>query len=280
MSWVLVAVIALLAVCGFIGWKKGIIKIVVSLLTIVATLLASLVIAPMAGAVIRKTTDWDDKFEKAVYTAVMNNEQIASVIEDKLGSDVKVSFEGISETTDDLTKYTQQLSANLSVITQYTGALLEKLNLPDNISEQIEKIASADGLKKLTSDNTLVTVAKLSNGSISSIVVAMIAVKLSGIIFNAIVYVAVFAIVFVLLRVLVIITGVLSKLPVIKQANEIGGLALGIVEGLLLVWLMFIIITACGNSSWASVALADIADNKLLSFLYDSNLILKLVFKQ
>lgn len=280
MSWVLLAVIIILAECAFMGWRKGIIKIVVSLATVVITLLASTVIAPLAGEFIKNNTGIYSGLEKGVYTAIVKNEKVSSIIEDKLGADFRLPIEALNGGTADINKYAEVLKDNAAVISDAAQGMVEKLNLPENISIQLEKVISADSLGKLAPDTGLTAVTRLSDGTVTGIVAALIASKLAGIIFNAIVYVIVFALIFIILRVLVFVTDIIGKLPVIKQANKIGGLVLGVVEGLMFVWLLFTVITAFGSFQWASNALSDIAGNEFLSYLYDKNLILKLVFKQ
>ena len=94
---------------------------------------------------------------------------------------------------------------------------------------------------------------------------------------HAIVYITVFVVVFVILKIVLLATNIIASLPIIRQANKAVGLVFGILEGLVVVWLVFAIITACSNFSWAADALALIGDNGFLRFLYENNFITRTI---
>ena len=54
-------------------------------------------------------------------------------------------------------------------------------------------------------------------------------------------------------------------------------MAAGLIEGLIIVWLAFAVITATGNSSWAADVLAQIHANSFLEFIYNNNLIIRMI---
>ena len=63
-----------------------------------------------------------------------------------------------------------------------------------------------------------------------NIMAAVIAAKLAGLALNAIIYIAVYLVVFAILKIVFAVTGVVGRLPLIYQANKILGLAFGILE--------------------------------------------------
>ena len=103
------------------------------------------------------------------------------------------------------------------------------------------------------------------------------AAQLSAIIINAICYCIVFVILYIILKVFMGVTGVISRLPVIHQADKLCGTIAGIVEGLIIVWVVFAIVTAFGNNVWASDILAQIHSSSFLEFIYDNNIIMKMI---
>ena len=70
-----------------------------------------------------------------------------------------------------------------------------------------------------------------------------------------------------------------SKLPLIKNVNQTGGLAIGLVQGLLFVWLACLVVTAFGDKAWAQEAFRQINANPLLTFIYENNPIIFLITK-
>lgn len=285
MNWVLFSAIVLLAVFGFIGWKKGIIQIVVSLATLIITILLAVFIAPLVCEGIKASTELDEGLQKIVYDVMM--EQKFSGDNNTMGNgDISENIEELPEelknveaNKEDIDKYLQQISDNAGEASIYAGQIIDKLNMPENMKEQMKQMVSEQNIKNMVVNNDIVKIINQTDGSVKSIMVSIAAAKLADIIFSAIVYIIVFIVVFAILKVIVVATNIVSRLPVIRQANKIGGLALGLVEGLIAVWIMFVVITACGSMEWAADALTDINNSKLLSMLYESDIILKLIFK-
>ena len=69
----------------------------------------------------------------------------------------------------------------------------------------------------------------------------------------------------------------LAKLPVLRQLNTMAGLAAGVAEGILLVWVLFVVLTMFAGSEFGRDAMEMIAKNPLLDFLYKNNLVSKFI---
>lgn len=89
-----------------------------------------------------------------------------------------------------------------------------------------------------------------------------------------------FLIVFVILKVLLYLLNAVALLPVVHFFNHLGGALVGAVEGLLLVWLFFLILTVLGSTPFASGILDTIGKNPVLSSLYNTNLFAVYLLKQ
>lgn len=289
MSWVLVAVIALFAIFGFIGWKKGIIEIVVSLAMLLVTIVASIILAPIVFNGLKATTDVDESMQKITYNVIMDvatkdektDVQQSNVVSEDIVVDeaTQNKINDIEANKGNITKYTEQIANNAGQVSKYAHYFIDKLNLTEEMSGQLKEITSESNIKTMVMNNDMVTIINQTDGSMKSIVVSIAAIKLADIVLNAIVHIVVFILIFVAVRIVVSLTGLLGKLPVIKQANKLGGLALGLVEGLIAVWVLFVVITAAGSMSWAADALASIGNNGFLSFLYDNNPLVWSIFK-
>lgn len=77
----------------------------------------------------------------------------------------------------------------------------------------------------------------------------------------------------IIMALLSILLKAISKLPVIHQIDSIAGAALGTLEGILAVWVFFVIVTLLGTTSVGITLLGMIEENSILSFIYDHNLI-------
>ena len=86
-------------------------------------------------------------------------------------------------------------------------------------------------------------------------------------------------IVTIIVRTALCIIGIIGKLPVIGGMNRIAGGVIGIGTGLIIVWVLFLVITVFYDNSVSRACMEDIANNKILQVLYDSNLLMKYVMK-
>lgn len=116
--------------------------------------------------------------------------------------------------------------------------------------------------------------------SVKEITLRIISVRLANIVLTAIIYIMIMVIVFIALRIVIAATGIVSRLPVIKQANKAGGVILGLLEGLVVIWLFFTVVTAISGTETASKILLQIHGNNILEGLYNCNQSLSCYFIQ
>ena len=67
-----------------------------------------------------------------------------------------------------------------------------------------------------------------------------------------------------------------AKLPVVKLLDQSAGIVVGVAEGLLIVWMVYILNELVGFGEIGNIISADIASNPILSWLYECNYLLKL----
>ena len=68
-----------------------------------------------------------------------------------------------------------------------------------------------------------------------------------------------------------------SRLPLLKGTNQLLGAVVGFLEGVLWIWVLFLVIGAGSTSSWGSAALRMIADSDLLTWFFANNPLLLLL---
>lgn len=73
--------------------------------------------------------------------------------------------------------------------------------------------------------------------------------------------------------------GLISDLPVVGGVNRIAGGALGLGMGLLIVWVLFIVITLICGTSLGKLCFENIESSRVLTFLYDNNILLNFIMK-
>ncbi len=64
---------------------------------------------------------------------------------------------------------------------------------------------------------------------------------------------------------------IISSIPVIRSINKLAGLAAGILEAVLIIWIVFIVIISFDFGSINSYILANIKENPILIYLFQNN---------
>ncbi len=100
---------------------------------------------------------------------------------------------------------------------------------------------------------------------------------LTGIIINAMAFLITFIVILILLWVICIALDIVSKLPLLKQINKTAGILAGLVHGLVIVWLFFILLTVFSSTELGQKALQMIGESQLLSFIYNNNYLLTFI---
>ena len=91
-------------------------------------------------------------------------------------------------------------------------------------------------------------------------------------------YFATFMVVFVALRLLAFLLDVIGHLPLINGINKLTGLAAGLAEGLVVVWILGICLTLIGTTELGQSAAVCIQESKFLSVVYGYNLLQEMIF--
>jgi uncharacterized membrane protein required for colicin V production len=135
---------------------------------------------------------------------------------------------------------------------------IEKLKLPKSIKDSLIKNNTAQSYKTL--------VEKSFKGYISD--------YLTGIIINALAFSVTFIIIIILLSAICIALNLISKLPLLNSLNKTMGLLAGLAQGLIIVWLFFIVLTVFSSSPFGRDAMELVGESQILSILYNNNYLL------
>ncbi len=225
MSLMVSLTIVVLLVFALVGFKRGLMKSIVSLVVVAAALFLANVGHTYVSKAICDYTTIDEKLQTKI------EEQIQLNLAEQLNSK------------------TEQIDA------------IEKLNLPEELK------------KTLIDNNNQDTYNELDvNGFID-----YITSLLSHIVINAMGYLGSFLILLIFFAVLASMTKLLTDLPIIGWVDSIGGLAFGLIKGVLTVWLIYIVITITMSTDMGSNLYAQIQANPLTSYLYEHNMLLEVL---
>lgn len=100
-----------------------------------------------------------------------------------------------------------------------------------------------------------------------------IAEQAADAVIERIAWILAFLLISILLGILIHTLDIIAKLPGIDTINHAGGLAVGLVEGLVVVWILFLVITLCQGSQWGGQMMEEIQSNPLLELLYENNVL-------
>lgn len=151
-----------------------------------------------------------------------------------------------------------------SLISQLTSGMdrseqvkfIESLPLPENLKEQMETYNNSAGYSRLKVTDF--------GGYIIGYIASMI--------MNIVAYLATVLLSWIIIRVLFAVLHVFANLPVVGTVDRIGGLLLGLVQGVFLVWILYLILSLFAGTQVGEQLMAEIYQNPLLEFLYNTNI--------
>ena len=106
---------------------------------------------------------------------------------------------------------------------------------------------------------------------------AYIANYVTELIFNALSFVLVFFAVSVIMKIIIRCLNLLSRLPVIHTMNKMGGLLVGLLKGMIILWILCIIITILSGTEQGGYLFAQINESLFLRYIYDHNYIMMFI---
>lgn len=140
-------------------------------------------------------------------------------------------------------------------------SLINELKLPQSIKDSLIKNNTVEVYGELAIDNF--------KGYVSN--------YLTGLIINALSFIITFLVILILLWIICIALDIVSKLPLLNSINKTAGLFAGLIHGLVVVWVFFILVTVFQSTELGQKAMDMISGNQALSLIYDNNLLLRFI---
>lgn len=213
-----IIIVALIALCVFLGYKRGLAKCVIKILSfIIALAVAFILFKPVSNFIIDNT-----KIDDNIKSSIVN------IIEDDVEEKGKVS---------------------------------EDSNLPKSMVKIINNsIQDSINETKMT-------------------VVNNVAEKIAEAIINICVAIGLFLVTRIILIFVKVLSSLITDLPVIKQVDKIGGVAYGLIEALLIIFVIFAIISFISPMIKDSGLIEAINKSITGTIFYNNNLLLKIILK-
>lgn len=148
---------------------------------------------------------------------------------------------------------------NTEIDESIQGTIISNI-LPEGVSEN-EEIDLSNNLPSIIIEN--------SENTVNSI-----ATSISTTLIETVCLLVIFVFVKIVLKFVTFLADLIAKLPILKQFNELGGTIYGILEGLLIVFVVFAVISLIAPLIDTSI-LEAINGSTLGAFLYNNNILLK-----
>lgn len=152
------------------------------------------------------------------------------------------------------------------------SGFVESLNIPipSQQREIIEQLKLPEQMKEALLDHNNSEIYRMLG---VDAFVDYVGTYLAGMVLNLIGSVVLFLLIYIGIRFLIRWVDLIARLPILHGINQLAGAVLGGVQGLLFVWLFFLIVRICAGASWTQMFLAQIQESLWLRFLYENNII-------
>lgn len=228
MNWLVIVVLLVLIAYTVQGYRRGMLRVLYSLLGLVVTILFVAWSTPYISKLLKENT------------------QIYQYIEEKCEEQVR------EKTREDISNKSQE---DTNLLEQYGITIPEALQ--DTLLEKVQE----------GSDHILE-----STGAYTAM-----AQRLAEFAVDAIAFLIALIICAILLHFVGKAIDVVSRIPVLKGANQILGLAAGLLQGLIMVWIFCYFITATQAFPFGQQLMTLVRSSDLLTILYENNMVVYVV---
>lgn len=261
-NWLLIIVATVFLVCIIAGYLRGFLKIGLSLISTVLTIVIVAFLSPYVADALAKYTPIDDFIEARCVEAFM-----PEITQDQLaGLDLSgTPLENLSP--EELQNLNDLDWSRLGIKAQDILNVIGEIPQDVQISE-IENAPIPEFIKdQLIDNNNEASYSSLGVSSFPQYVAAFI----SRMVLNILSFLVTFVIVVILVKALMFAVNIIGELPVLGLLNHIGGAVLGLVLGLVIVWIGFLIMTLAYTTEAGSACFEMVEKSSILKFLYDTN---------
>ncbi|MDO4322565.1 MAG: CvpA family protein [Lachnospiraceae bacterium] len=290
-----IIIIVLTVVLAFMGYRRGFVRKLVSMLSFVVSIaLVSMFLPYMTDFLKNNTPVYEyivkqcqQVMEQQVMSSLtgensgtqadayrnMGRDQIKSLMEQN-GYDSSV-IDTLSD--EQLEQYKEQYIQQY--IDQYIGDNTAGQSIQLNRSQQTELIDNLplpEMFKDMLLDyNNKEGYASLGVSTFQEYIVNFIAT----VILNVISFIAAVIVVQVFLRVVIAALDILSHIPLIGGLNRLLGLMLGLLQALFFIWIFFLVLSMASTTETGLQLMNMVQSSRLLGYLYDSNLFMQIVIQ-
>jgi len=248
MDWLFYVLLVFVAICMIAGARKGFVRTAVSMVFMILVMVLASWLNPYVGKFLRENTP--------VYKVIQ--EQSENVILSYINS--QGSRDADKEDTEKASqKADEEVQTEIPIDQQV--ALLENAPIPKAMKQYLLQNNNSEIYQLLGVDKFVDYVANYIAYGIT----------------NGIGFLLSFTLATIIVKVMLYAVDLLTAIPGISFINALGGLLLGAVQGILWIWVFFIIVTVICNTAIGKSLLSAIEGSTILSYLYDRNQLLQVI---
>ncbi|MCR5419960.1 MAG: CvpA family protein [Lachnospiraceae bacterium] len=221
------------------GYKKGFLRILVSLIGVLTVMAGAIVISPVIASNLSRDSYIYEKIENKIIESFNHKAKEADNSYEVFGNDL---YENNDRTLLD--------------------DLMDEYNMP--------QILKSDFIEKYS--------IRIYQGIAKTVFEKYLAGYIANLIIRSKVFIMVTAILYIIVWLLLRTTDLIAKLPIIKGFNRILGCITGLVEALFIVWMIFFVIIVFMGNGIGEEMIKSVKESSFLTFLFNNNLILKLIW--
>lgn len=264
-NWLLIVVGVIFLVSIVVGYIRGFLKIGLSLLSSVLTIVLMIYLSPYVAEALTNFTPVDEVIEKKCIEAFMP-ELSADIFADKDLSGTpleELDSEQLGNLSElDMERYGITVNDILGVLGEIPK---------DQQIQEIENSTLPNFLKEELLENNNTTIyAELGVQTFAEYV----ATYISRMVIKIVSFLVTFILAIIIVKALMAAVDIIGELPVLGFFNHLGGGIVGVFTALLIVWLGFLVITLLYTTTVGSATFEMIEQSKILTFLYEKNILL------
>ncbi len=252
MYYIMFSVIAILLICGLVGLKRGLFKMVFGFLALVLSIGITYVARPFISTYIIEETDIDERLEERVYT------KLESEMQKKVADSLKASgvTTGLSDMAEDETSFLLSVDPDKASQVQF----IDDFDMPETFKQAFISNNNDSMYEKLGVDSFYKYISKYT----------------AYLLINVGTFLGLFIVIRLVFLIIALVIGwIMKEAPVLGIMNRVGGLVFGLFIGCILIWVFMIIAGFAFGASYDNM----IAGNPVLEFIDSHNLITTIITK-
>lgn len=233
--------VGIVVISALIAYYKGFVKTFFGFVSVILAILLACMFAKPLGNHIKESTELDEWIIDSITSigVVEKQEEYSSLSGEGISGEILVDYENEESSKFEISKE-------------------ELANMINALPSKVESMVDLSEVKENTINS--------------------IAIKISDIVIDVFSWILIYFVVKIVSAVAIVIFNGIMKLPILKSINNLAGLLLGAIVGIFRIYLVLAIIYFISSLFTIATVVTAIQQSMLVNAMYNSNLIISLIF--